>query len=101
MSIIDTQQLFGSGENATFTYTVKGLNVVSNYLLMDFILIVMFVIVLFILRNFELRDGLLAASTVTWLLSLVLWISDFTEFSRVVVTFCVLIIAVGMTWIKQ
>lgn len=101
MAAINTSALWGRGENASFDYTVKGINTVSNYLFFDFLLIAMFLIVLFMLRNFEFRDGVLAASTITWMLSIVLWISEFTEFSRVVVCFSIVIVAIGMSYFKD
>lgn len=101
MATIDTATIFGRGENASFDFAVRGLNVASNYLFIDFVLIGIFVIVLFILRNYELRDGLLAASTITWLLSIVMWMSNFADFSRVVIAFCGIIIAIGMSYFKD
>ena len=101
MAAINTSSLFGSGSNASFAYTIEGLNTASNYLFMDFLLMVMFVIVIFMLRNYELRDTMLSAATITWVLSIVLWISEFTDFTRVVVCFSVLLIAVAMSYFKD
>lgn len=101
MATIDTTEVFGRGENASFDYAVRGLNEVSNYLFIDFILIALFLIVLFMLRNYELRDGLLASTAIVWLFSLVMWISEFTDFSRVVICFCGIIVALGMSYFKD
>jgi len=101
LASINTSELFGRGANATFDYTVRGLNVASGYLLMDFVLISVFIIMLFTLRNYELRDGLLSASTVVWVISIVMWISGLVDFTRVVIAFCSLIIAIGMSYFKE
>jgi len=101
MAELDLTTMFGRGENASFSYNVQGLNTVSNYLFMDFLLMVMFLVVLFMLRNYELRDSFLSASTLTWILSIVLWMSGFTDFTRVVVCFSVLVVAVGMSYFKD
>ena len=101
MGTIDATTIFGRGENATFNYAVKGVNTASNYLFVDFLLLVMFIIIIFVLRNFELRDSFLTASVVTWLFSVMLWIGDLATFSRVVVCFSVVIIAIGMSYFKD
>jgi hypothetical protein len=101
MAVIDTASLFGSGANASFGNTVIGFNTISNYLFTDFLLMVMFVIIVFVLRNYEFRDSFLASSTIVWLLSLVLWISQFTDFTRVVVCFSVLVVAIAMSYFKD
>jgi len=101
MTDVNLSSVFGSGANSTFSYTVAGLNTASNYLFMDFLLITLFVIILFMLRNYELRDSLLSASVITWILSLVLWISAFSDFTRVVVCFSVVLIAVAMSYFKD
>ena len=101
MAEIDTSLLFGRGDNASFMYGVRGLSTVSNYLFFDFLLISLFVIVLFLLRNYEFRDGVLSASVIVWVLSLGLWISGFVDFARVVVCFCIVLVAVGMSYFKD
>lgn len=101
MTDVNLSSVFGSGSNSTFSYTVAGLNTASNYLFMDFLLITIFVIILFMLRNYELRDSLLTASVITWILSLVLWISNFSDFTRVVVCFSVVLIGVAMSYFKD
>jgi len=101
MAVIDTAPIFGSGVNASFGESVIGLGVASNYLFIDFLLLSIFVILLFVLRNYEFRDGFLSASTVAWFVSLVLWISEFTDFARVVFCFSMLIAAIAMSYFKE
>lgn len=101
MAAINTSGLFGSGANASFSYTVQGLNTASNYLFIDFLLLAIFLIMFFMLRNYEFRDTVLSASSITWIMSIVLWISGFADFTRVVVCFAVLLIAVGMSYFKD
>jgi hypothetical protein len=101
MATVDTSLLFGRGENASFMYGIRGLSEVSNYLIMDFLLVAMFLIVLLMLRNYEFRDGVLSASVITWIFSLLLWISDFVDFARPVVCFSVLLVAIGMSYFKD
>jgi hypothetical protein len=101
MATIDTTALFGRGENASFMYGIEGLSTVSNYLFMDFLLISMFLIVLFMLRNYEFRDGVLSSSVITWILSIILWISGFVDFARPVVCFSVVLLAIGMSYFKD
>lgn len=101
MAVIDTAPIFGSGVNASFGNSVIGLGVATNNLFVDLILVSVLVIVILLLRNYELRDSLLSASVMVWLVSLVLWIGSFTDFSRVIVCFSILIVSVAMSYFKE
>jgi len=101
MAVIDTGVIFGSGVNASFGNSVVGLGVATNYLFIDFLLLSVFVIILFVLRNYEFRDTFLSASTILWIVSLFLWIGEFTEFSRVITCFSILVIAIASSYFKE
>jgi phage-related holin len=99
MGIINTTNLFNNSRG--FDYTLNALNAASNFLFGDFLLVAIFVILLFSLRNSYFTDGLLSASVVTFLFSLMLWASGFIDFARVVVCFAVMIVAVAMSYMKE
>lgn len=101
MAVIDTAPIFGSGSNASFGDSVIGLGIASNYLFIDMLLLSVFIIVIMFLRNYEFRDIFLSASTISWFVSLILWISEFTDFTRVVVCFSILVVAVAMSYFKE
>lgn len=93
MSEIDTTQIWGRGENATFIKNTQGLNVVSNYLFADFLLIALFIFMIFLLRDFKFSDSLLLASVVGFIASLFMLLAGIVDFTRPMVLFALIVVA--------
>ncbi len=99
MSSVDLNQVF-NGSNG-FQSTFIGLNEASNYLLGDIVLAAVFIIIIFMLRNYEFRDTFLSSSTITMLVSILLWAGGVSNFARVAVCFSILVIAFFYSYLKD
>jgi hypothetical protein len=99
MSSVDLNTVF-NGTNG-FQSTFVGFNEGSNFILGDMLLAAIFIIIIFMLRNYEFRDSLMSSTTIVWIVSLLLWAGGLTDFTRVAVTFSILLVALLYTYVKD
>lgn len=99
MASINVDTLY-NGTNG-FATVLTGFNEVTNYVFGDILLAAVFLIIIFMLRNFIFRDAFLSASTVTFIVSILFWASGFTTFTRSVVCFSILVLAIAYSYFND